>query len=309
MLDALLAHPGGLCLLLAAAAERFLPMHAGFHPLDWYQKLSVRIAAKVNRPQHGPGQRHLAGILATLLLLLPALLLIGMFRWGFDLPLLSDTLLLFWLLDSRGLDRLAVAATELPRYQRLKPRLQPWSLRELDGLSREGLAKAVIESATLRFCHHWFAVIFWYLLGGIWVACGYRLLSVLTLAWNAKLAEFRLFSRESTRLCGLLQQPPVWLMTRLLKLYRHSPSAAGQAEEWPSIRNGRLIQAMAETLQCNLGGPRYYGGILQRYPRLGPAPLPDASHLLQARRRLGQLFWLWLLASGGTMLVSAGIAA
>jgi len=307
MLDALLAHPGGLILLLAACSERYLPMHADYRPLSGYQRLAAKVAAKVNRPQHSLGQRRLAGVLATLLLLPPALLLIGLFRWGFNLPLLTDTLLLFWLLDSRGLERLRTTAAKLPRYQGLKLSLRPWSLRELTTLSREGIAKASIESATLRFCYHWFAVVFWYLLGGIWGACGYRLLSVLAQSWNGKLADFQPFSEPVTRASVLLQRPPAWLMAQLLRLYRRhaTPAAEPPAQQWPCAQTGRLLQVMAEELQCNLGGPRYYGTELVRYPRLGPAPQPDSSHLEQARQRLGQLFWLWLLATSGILLVAA----
>jgi adenosylcobinamide-phosphate synthase len=95
--------------------------------------------------------------------------------------------------------------------QLARDQLQTLVLRRTAPLSSLGIAKASIETATLRISHQQVSVMFWFICVGPIFALAYRLCYEASQTWNIKLPTFHRFGWMAAQICLILQ----WLPTRL----------------------------------------------------------------------------------------------
>lgn len=219
-------------------------------------------------------------------------------------PSLLEPLLLWLLLDLGRLRQavpscLAHAQQQMP-LARLS--LAPICLRQTGALSPLGIYKAVAETTTLRLAGD-FALLFWYLAGGIYSALLFGLLRLVVQAWPVKLAPWRPFGQVVSVSYRALAWLPLHLLTLTLLIYPGSKRAIKawpQGKLWTYPAAGRLLAVAGAGIDSGLGGPRRYTQATEYYPKLGTAQLLTLENCrrLLLRLTLALLFWLslaWLL--------------
>ncbi|CAG9295708.1 cobalamin biosynthesis protein CobD/CbiB [Celerinatantimonas diazotrophica] len=259
----------------AAIAEWLLGLPRLWHPLYYFQIVANALSNRVNRAENGPKQQQLAGSMAMWLLLAVILLT----YWGLsvlaDMPLLLDGISLFLLLTWRPLMHdLKQVSEKLQKGQLPLARLQlaHWVLRDTHQLSQAQITAAASESLIIRLAHGWFATLFWYALFGIYGALTYRIIELLHQTWNRKLADYQQFGKSSDQIHHLLAYVPDLLLAWLMCLIGSPGKNWHQYQlgfRWPRTPSGRLIGITASWLNAQLGGQRYYQGLIRSFALFG----------------------------------------
>lgn len=291
---------------LILIAERFLPLPRYLHPVQGFRALARGMAAKVHPSVKRPrSQQRISGLMATLLVTLPWLVIAALLYWLSPLNWLFAAVLLFFSLysnaDTRDFQRIRDA---LQRKQKALARehLQPLVARQTNQLSSVGIAKAALEWRSRALTAGWLGVVFWFTVAGPVAALGYRLLLELTAVWPVKRLHWRDFGAFASALASAASWPAFalqWLLLALRSLLGGKVLPWSMAPQpWMARNHGRLWRAVAMRLQCRLGGPVMLDGNKRQRPRFQYGAEPDASHLRRASHLflLCQIGW-WLILS------------
>ena len=184
------------------------------------------------------------------------------------------------------------------------------------------LAKACSESVLLSTGELTVAPAFWYMLGsvfgsGIDFAVISFLFIVMGRAFNQKLPGNAVFGKYfGAMLRGAVSLPDFFLTLSLLMMknglsaVKYGLSCARTAHPCPST--GILLSAMGKTLDCRLGGPRFYEGSsdVYRFPAAGGSNNPDASYIGMFRRKMtiltASMAVILCLITEGALLLGIG---
>ena len=271
--------------------SRFAPLPASYQPWGFVKAVVFGLRRKVVNAENGATQQVLAGSLAVLVVLLPVLLLLIAFAELSAWPEFFGAFLLYLSLDWQTQHRQLQAVAQSLDKQQLslaKDQLAPLVLRKTANLSQQGIAKAALDTLALRLSKHWFAVLFWYMVGGGIVAFGYRLVLEMQQQWNPKLStqrDFGTFISRFETLCSLI--PSLFhalllaLWVNLGNTWIYFKSSSDRHLPWASRW---VLSAWAAALQCNLAGPLYYEDAKINRVRIGHAQQPSAAHLARALR-------------------------
>ncbi|MFM2477587.1 cobalamin biosynthesis protein [Celerinatantimonas sp. MCCC 1A17872] len=260
----------------AAVAEWLLGPSQAWHPLHYFQVFAKALSARVNRAENGLKQQQLAGSIAMWLLIAVILLI----YWGLsvlaDMPLLLDIVILFFLLTWRPvMHDLKQVSEKLQNGQEPLARMQlaNWVLRDTHQLSQAQITAAASESLIIRLAHGWFATLFWYALLGIYGALFYRIIELLHQTWSRKIADYQQFGKSADQLHQLLCYLPDLLLAWLMCLIGSPGKNWRQYQlgfRWPRTPSGRLIGVTSSWLNAQLGGQRYYQGLVSSFALFGP---------------------------------------
>lgn len=297
-----------LVLLLAVV----LPLPPSYHPLTFFRFFAQKLAQKVNPdPHRSIAQLRLSGSLALLLAVLPFLALLYTGNWLMAWPELYQLLLLYLCLDfapvRQRIIRLqqALSAQQLTLARDLASRVL---LRQTRSLSSLGLSKAGIESLWLHFAQIWLNTLFWYLIGGIWLAITVRLLLILQQEWSTKLSHNHHFGAPVSLLARYLLWPGYWLSFLLVCIRLRCRDAFRQLQRAPvktfDWAQSACLASACAGLGCRLGGPAIYEAATKtvRDKLAANYPEPDQRYLLLALDAQQKLLHLLLL------LVAMGVA-
>ncbi|MBD1391254.1 cobalamin biosynthesis protein [Neiella sp. HB171785] len=285
---------------LALVAERLVPIPPAYHPSQLLNGLSQSLQQKVLKPERPASQQVVAGVLATLILLLFTIPLPLFALAASPFPMLVEwlllTLCLQWRPMQQQLTRFATVASSQKQLRRTL--LSRWLARDCDTLSELGANKAAIEAIYLRSFHDQFAPLFWYAIGGIWWALGYYLILQLSRQWHPRLRRQGHFGHHLKTLRALLDLVPQliwagWLgLTASRRLAKLNLAVASQ---FRSKARGYTLAMAQHRLGCDLGGPALYEGRKYQRPRFDNHRPPTASDVQLA---LKQINWhLMLLLS------------
>ncbi|MBL1378996.1 cobalamin biosynthesis protein [Zobellella iuensis] len=296
----LLAHPLTL-LSLAVILNLLLPAKQLQPALG---KGLALLGARLNGEHYSARYLQAAGGAFLLCLLFPLLSAYWALAVLAPWPSLLEPLLLWCCLDMGRLGRALPQCLGQVAEQRPLARLSlaPLCLRQTDPLSPLGLHKTVAEVALLRLAGD-FALLCWYLAGGIYAALLFALLRSCTQAWPVKLSQWRAFGLLPSLSYRAMAWLPFQLLTLTLLIY---PGSKRALQAWPRGRlwgypaSGRLLAVAAAGVDVGLGGPRRYTDATDYYPKLGSKNyLNEAStRALLWRLVIALLFWLslaWML--------------
>jgi len=312
----LLSQDGGLlqrcCILFCALIlARFLPLPREWQPLLWFNQLATLLAAKVNHPDRAVSQQLTAGILATLILIVPSgiivsfLLSFAAYPWFFELIILY-----FCLCDSafKPVAEKVVAAIKTGDKQDAKQRLTPWVSQNTQVLSEVGLSKATIEKLFTSPIYGTLGTIFFFSIGGATMALVVRMLRQLEHCWPPYHPHFHLFSSFVGQFNRVIFIIPtlLWHCSLAIQFGQlgirsiFSQPISAQANKDRLNNHYSSYALAAKLLKIELGGPQQFihnGKTLRvDLPKVKAGPLPGHQHISQAIlvTQNANLFWISL---------------
>ncbi|WP_286271180.1 cobalamin biosynthesis protein CobD/CbiB [Thalassotalea hakodatensis] len=226
-----------------------------------------RLSDKVNNQHNGTQQQKIAGAAATLITLIPIIIIIWLFEDFVEVPILWHSLLLFFALSGAGAQRMAsqlITSINKQENSSAKAHLQPWVLRDTSTLSSMGLCKACIEMLWLNYLQRQFLVILLYLLIGPIAAICYRILLEIHYSWNTKIEKYQYFGKFVGKIISLLQWLPALILSIELSFLMFSKTNRTSAQSISShisrLTSDYLLATAAKINNVQLGGVALYQG-------------------------------------------------
>jgi adenosylcobinamide-phosphate synthase len=297
----------------ALLIQFILPIPRRAHPATLWHKFAQILATKVNT-QGSYAQRSLSGGLASLLMLIPALLVLVALQTLVWQPALYDLALLLLALGWREQNILSgklINALAKEDKQTARDLLAIQLNRQTRALSQVGLGKACTETLVVGQARQVIAVLFWY---GILGGCGaffFRLIIELHRAWSPAKPSFYPFGCTSAKIAAWSELLPVWLFSLLLMLGKNLANIWSQSRRqvisWSSFSTGWLLCVVGHQLNLSLGGPVIYEEKKTVRAKIGGRIVPSALHLSQVQRLLNQRTGLWIAGQSLIMLMIQGL--
>ncbi|MGL5007463.1 MAG: cobalamin biosynthesis protein [Plesiomonas sp.] len=272
--------------------------------------IALRLQQRVLHTNTPPSQQQLAGLLSTILLLIP----IALMLFSLSILVWSEALfhvLLLWLAFD--------FACIWPENQRLRQALhrdQKHTARTLlaekvqrdtDTLSLLGLGKAGAETLLQGYLRGLIHVLIWFMLGGGIAALLYRVCQLLARAWSPLQPQCYYFGRFVTILVLLAELPGTLLFVLLFipgkKMLLRLRRMHIQAKGWAYYPIGALYTQVGLILNIAMGGPVRYQGVRVSRPTLGGLHSIQAAQLLALMRQLQWRALIVLLFTSVWMLL------
>src|SRR5574344_1935374 len=278
-----------------------------FVPYPFFIRLSRLIPhfSEISRKVNGLGNsifhQKISGILLSLLIIVPILIFDTRELINDKEGFYTSVILLLLLIESRPTRALAKKIYNLEdsnNNQEAKLLLGKHILRVTTRLSPMGIIKATIENLTLKLFSNFFVPLFYFIFFGIEAAILARLIVILSMAFNQKLAYNQFFGR----FCGTLSQAiyliPAICVSSIIMLLPHRQKSKFNFQNliqfWPAKSSGMVLNCIAYALGIKVGGPRYYLLTLYRYPILGDGREPNNSDIIQAYKLITLSIWISL---------------
>lgn len=288
-----------IILLVVAIIARFNPIPNQYHPSQLLGFCFTTIANKVNNPDRSHKQQTIAGALSIAFMLALLSTACAILQFVVIEDLIFELLVLVAFLQWEKLQLTEVNLGELEKTT-FTEQLKFKTLRQLESLSILGLHKTSIETLCLRNAYQWFAVVFWYLVAGIWAVIVYRLVQLMAQYWNCKRKDFSYFGLAAAKLLNLLSVPSHYLLAMTLSLFHQPVTSLSQAKKqsslWHHAASGFLLASFAHSLSIQLGGPRKYSTEITRFAQLGNSNSVNKIDILRAQQRLNMAALLWLIS-------------
>lgn len=294
-------HLGIILLIVAICAERILPLSRAYHPFTLLKLIFSNIQSRIFDPKSTIQYQYLAGTLGLILPVLTLLTLVWGILYFAIYPQWLAAFILYLCIESKELESAVKKIPALLKHNQkaaARDLLRLWLRRDTTSLSEVGIVKASIETLVLRLARHYFAVIFWFLIAGPFVALSYRLINLVHNTWSKKIAPDAAFLKPVQIIDYLFEWLPVRLVACSIILSKHSRLAIryiGQYGQFFYQKNsGWLISAMAAAMQIQIGGPALYQKKRYAKMRVGQGPLPSTRAIPHALGILNQVKILWL---------------
>ena len=296
-------YSAAITLLLLIALKALIGQFITQQPLAFFSFYCQRLADKVSKSSNSPRQQNISGLIATLVTLVPLLVILWLFETLIDALWLWNAFLLYFALGSFGLTKTSKAvARELVannNYQ-AKQKIALFLLRDTEQLSPLGISKACIEMQLLRSSQLLVCVGFYYLLFGPLAALTFRLLLEMHYAWNIKAHQFFHFGAAVNYIVKLLQ----WLPSRLFALLLLLGTVGQNTLLYWRLTRGKFFQAdnsillhvLALGLEIKLGGVAMYNDRKVRKASFNDhARQPQATDIIHASKRINYALYLFIL--------------
>ncbi|MBK7673446.1 MAG: cobalamin biosynthesis protein [Candidatus Accumulibacter sp.] len=286
-----------LAAVTGAGLDRLLGEPRCWHPLVGFGVLASACERTLNTGQ----QRHLRGLLAWSLLVLP---LPALVLWATPPGLpggIIDAILLYLALGGRSLGEHARrVADDLAGADLVAARQHVgWMVsRQTADLDAAGVAGACIESTLENGNDAIFGALFWFALLGGPGAVLFRLANTLDAMWGYRNQRFADFGWAAARVDDLLNLVPARLTALSYALCGSTRTALRcwwqQAPGWKSPNAGPVMAAGAGGLGLALGGAAVYHGRVESRPLLGEGRPASAEDIGRALALVRRSLWLWL---------------
>lgn len=158
--------------------------------------------------------------------------------------------------------------------------------RDVQGLDREGLSAAALESLAESFNDGVMAPLFWFLIGGLAGLFAYKAVNTADSLIGHKEHPYLYFGWAAARTDDLMNLIPARLAGLLIALcglgglsvmFRDAGKHASPNAGWPEA-------AMAGALKIRLGGPATYDGLAYDRPTFGNGSAPSSADLRRGLR-------------------------
>lgn len=292
-----------LAFLAAVLCSMFINLPQAFQPMHLAHLGLQILGNKVANPAHSQSQQKVAGLLALLVVCVPSLALMIALQQVVFFPGLLEFVVLVCILEWRAVIKrfdLVRQHCIIVNKTQARSQLNDITLREVDALSLLGIQKAATESLALQLAGRWFLVVFWYLVGGIYLALLCRIIQLCAFSWNQKKRRYQAFGIWPRQLYSAVAFLPNLALSLTLLCYGNTlyglKNLFRQGATWPLLSSGLVLSAMASSLQIQLGGLRVYETLQMRFALVGTGQAIKVQHLDKAKQRLRQAAWFWLIA-------------
>ncbi|GIU47931.1 cobalamin biosynthesis protein CbiB [Shewanella sp. KT0246] len=251
-------------LFMALLISRVAPISRKYHPIVWFHQLAILLSQKVNHSQRAPKQQLTAGLLASILLVVPIwfttyfILSLAAYPWFFDF------VLLYFCISDAGFKPVAkdvVSSLEHGQKGLAKSYLSPWLIQQTNSLSEIGISKATIERLLISPSYGTVATILFYAIGGTPLVLLLQLLKQLEHCWPNYVPQYRFFSAPIYFLNRFIYAIPIWLWNFTLVL-QGGLKNIGILFKQPSHNSGiygySSLFIGSKILQVELGGPQKF---------------------------------------------------
>lgn len=293
-------------LIGVALLSFFISLPKDLNPLSAVELIFKQIAIKVNLDERSDAYKRLASLLSISLIYFPSILIISQLQNIVFQPITIDIMVLFVLLSWHDKKQVYLQVSQALKRNNLaqaKFKLASLTERETKPLSLMGINKATIESMVLQLSASWFAVIFWYMLTGIYGALFYRTVQICAQMWNAKKEEFNAITTLPSFIYSTLLFPVHLLVSFTFSLYdeplKNIPIKFKQSMLWHHFSSGLMLSSFALSMQLELGGIRLYQDQKITYATLGSHAAPEIEKIEQSLQRLSLSAWFWLFCFSG----------
>lgn len=284
----------------------FASLPKDLHPLSAVELIFKQIATKVNLDERSDAYKRLASLLSISLIYLPTILIISQLYNIVFQPVAIDILVLFVLLSWHDKKVIYLQISKALKHNNLAQarfKLASVTERETKPLSLMGINKATIESMVLQLSALWFAVLFWYMLTGIYGAIFYRIVQICAQQWNAKNNQFTVLTGIPSLIYTMMLFPVHLLISFTFSLYdkplENLPKKFKQSLLWHHFSSGVLLASFALSMQLELGGVRLYQDQKITYATLGSTAAPTSDKIELSLQRLSLSAWFWLFCFTG----------
>lgn len=293
---------GSLLVLWGALLLNWIiPIPKQSHLMVLWQKFGLILSDKVNK-EDSHKQNLLSGTLASLLMIVPAVILLIALSPLVWQPQLFDLALLILALDFRNLRQLSSHLIDyLSKEDKYSARklLDQWLNRKTSTLSLIGVGKAGVETMLVGTARNLICVLFWYgILGGIG-ALTYRIIAELHHTWSPSRASFHPFGLFTFKLLEVVEIVPVTLFAVLLFIGKDTMShfrlILQQSVSWTSTHIGYLLAITGLKFNLSLGGPALYGNRKSVRAKLGGRVAPSSYHVALVQRYLTLRVIVWIV--------------
>lgn len=289
-----------------AIVSFFFSLPKDLNPLSAVEIMFQQIAKKVNLDERSDGYKRLASILSISLIFFPCALIISQLYNVVFQPIAVNVMVLFILLswhDKSSAYHDIINALKSNQLAKAKYILSSLTQRQTKPLSPQGINKASIESMVLQLSSAWFAVIFWYLLAGIYGALFYSTVRICAQQWNLKQQEFDTLSTIPSFIYSLMLFPVHLLVSFTFALYdkplENLPTKFKQSIHWHHFSSGLMLSSFALSMHIGLGGVRLYNEQKVTYAALGFETSPSLDSITQSLQRIRLSAWFWLICISG----------
>jgi len=293
-------------IIVVALCSFSVSLPKDLNPLSAIELIFQQIAKKVNLDDRSDGYKRLASFLSISLIYFPALIIISQLYNVVYQPIIIDVMLLFVLLSWHDKKLVYLQVSEALKRNNLpqaKFKLASLTQRQTKPLSFMGVNKATIESMVLQLSASWFAVIFWYMVSGVYGAIFYRTVQICAQQWNAKDTDFTVLSSIPSFIYSAMLFPVHILVSFTFSLYdepfKNIPARFKQSLDWHHFSSGLMLASFALSMQLQLGGVRLYQDQKITYATLGTGAAPESEKILLSLQRISLSAWFWLFCFSG----------
>lgn len=268
------------------------------HPVAAFGRVAARTERAVWRDSRGVGAAYFGGCVLPIVLGGSVLERITARRPAWTVVLTAGAV---WTsLGGTSLGREGTRMARLLSHDDLpaaRARLQHLCARDPEGLGRDALARATVESLAENTSDAVVAPLFWAMLGGIPGVLGYRAVNTLDAMVGYHSARYERFGWAAARLDDLANLAPARITGALAVLA--APVVGGSStaalrtlrrdrRSHPSPNGGHCESAFAGALGVRLGGTNRYHGDTELRPSMGDGPAPGVADI-GASVRLSQV--------------------
>lgn len=293
-------------LIGVALLSFFVSLPKDLNPLSAVELIFRQIAVKVNLDDRTDGYKRLASLLSISLIYFPSIIIISQLYNIVFQPIIIDIMMLFVLLSWHDKKLVYLQISEALKRNNLaqaKFKLNSLTERETKPLSLMGVNKATIESMVLQLAASWFAVIFWYMVTGIYGAIFYRTVQLCAQQWNAKQAKYTALTTIPSFIYTVMLFPVHLLVSFTFSLYdkplQNIPKKFKQSLHWHHFSSGLMLSSFALSMQLELGGVRLYQEQKITYATLGNTSAPAIDKIVLSLQRVSMSAWFWLFCFSG----------
>lgn len=266
--------------------------------IAWWERLFYRDGCS-------PCRQMVAGVVFALMSIISVLLVVWVALRLCNRSLLCQgiiSVVLLWsTIAARSLHRAAAEIEESLSQENLseaRTRVGMIVGRDTAGLDEPEITRATVETVAENLSDGVIAPLFYFVIGGVPLACLYRVINTLDSMVGYRNQRYRYFGWFSARLDDVANFLPARLTTLLIFIsallsrrdWRRAIRVVGRdSRKHPSPNSGYPEAAVAGALRVRLGGTNYYGGVPSHRPTLGD-PVEPLSRV-HLRSAVNLLYW------------------
>ncbi|PMG71657.1 hypothetical protein BCU84_02425 [Shewanella sp. 10N.286.51.B7] len=281
-----------LVLFMALFISRVAPISRKYHPVVLFHQLANLLSQKVNHPQRSPKQQVTAGLLASMLLVVPIWFTIYFILSLAAYPWFFDCILLYFCISDAGFKPVAkdvISALEHGQKATAKADLAPWFAQQTRSLSEIGIAKATIERLLISPSYGTVATILFYAIGGTPLVLLLHLIKQLEHCWPNYVPQYRFFSAAIYLFNRIIYAVPtmLWNLTLVLQGgFKNISSLINQPSHTGGIYGYSSLYIGSRILEVELGGPQKFVFNQQEQrvdvSKINPSRMPEVSDIKNA---------------------------